>query len=119
MKKLILAFAILASANCFAQSSQKEDAKQFLAVHQLNFNRSQEPVYCENTDSLVKVLNLQHVNYMVNEYEFFGPTINEATLSSTSGRAVVNNLARPFVAYSIIEKDFKTYIIEVVGHNFF
>ena len=119
MKNLILASTILTSANVFAQSSQRESAEIFLKSHQITFNQSQEPIYCSNPDSLIQVLTRQHVNYVVSEYEFFGSVINETTFGGVHGQSVTNAKSKAFISYQIVERDFKTYIIEISGHNFF
>ena len=119
MKNLILAITLLASANIFAHTNHREAAEAFLKSHQLAFNQLQEPVYCSNPDSLIKILNSQNVNYIVSEYEFIGSVIAEPNFGGVSGKSVTNNKAKAFIAYQIVEREFRTYIIEIAGHNFF
>lgn len=119
MKNLILAITLLASANIFAQTNHRAAAEAFLKSRQLAFNQLQKPVYCSNPDSLIKILNRQNVNYIVSKYEFIGSVIAEPNFEGLSAKSVINNKSKAFIAYQIVETEFRTYIIEIAGHNFF
>jgi hypothetical protein len=102
----------------WAQTSTNELIEHFIYDHEIKFNKEAKIVYCNNLDSLLKVLKKNKINYAKSTFDFTGNDINESALLGGSSEAVIMDKHKPFIYFRRDKFEGGIRLTVVSGHNY-
>jgi hypothetical protein len=119
MKRLIIIImsAIFGMHSSNAQTMNKLQIDSFLIDHTLEFNKKQKPIFCNNIDSMSKVLEKNKINYSRCIYPFVGNVLNDSSLMGGGCNTYILHKKKRFIYYHVTKDGNGLLIIEVLEGN--
>lgn len=125
MKKLALFLVALFVAVAMTAQPPKNTAtdlhlkaEKFLKERTIPFDSSQTPQVIPDMEGFLKTIKASKINYTCTEYQFLGSDVEECRWTSTSCQSRGGGIAKPFVKYSIEQRNGITYLTEVYGNDY-
>ena len=116
---IIIVSVIFGMHSSNAQTINKLQIDSFLIDHTLKFNRKQKPFFCNNIDSMSKVLKKNKISYSRCVFLFVGNILNDSPIIGGGCNAYILDKKKPFIYYHVTQEGNGSLTIEVLeGNNY-
>lgn len=115
---LFIAVAVMTQPPKNTSTDLNLKAEKFLKERVISFDSAQSPQMIPNIEDFLKTIKASKINYTCTEYQFLGSDIETSRWTSTSCQSRGGGVAKPFVKYSITQRDGITYLTEVYGNDY-
>ncbi len=101
-----------------AQTISNNKFENFIYAHEISYNQKVKIIYCDDLDSLIKVLERNKISYAKSSFQFIGKELNDTTLIGGASDAVMLDEHKPFIYYRKEISETGIILTIVSGHNY-